>query len=441
MRRRFREEAHQPERIPRSVWILSWVSFFADVSSEMVYPLLPLFMISVLGTSKMQLGAMEGIAVLVVALLSAVAGIRSDRKGKLGGRVRWIRWGYGLPVLGKAIIALATAWPLVLSGRLLDRFGKGLRGAPRDALIADAVSPDLRGRAFGLHRTLDTAGAMIGVLLSALMLWWLTGTPQSNDSGEVQVASAETPAWVYRSLFGIGAGLGLASLLLTFWVQEPKSTLFESQVEPAASSDELGAEDSPIFNNGWLGLPNSYWHFIFILILFSLANSSDVFLLLRVRELGYTPWAVVTVYAFYNLLYACLSYPVGKLSDRIGRWYIIELGWILYACVYAALAFLPASQAWGVWPIMGIYGVYMALTDGVGKALIADHSPSNSRGKAMGVFYGLTGLSTLLASLSAGILWDRFGSASALLFGSACAALSIIASASMGRARRNSAHI
>ncbi len=189
--------------LPRSVWVLSWVSFFADVSSEMVYPILPLFMISVLGTSKTQLGAMEGGAVLLVAFMSAVAGIRSDRKLGKGGRVWWIRWGYGLPVVGKAVIALTTIWPLVLGGRLLDRFGKGLRGAPRDALIADEVSPEQRGRAFGLHRAFDTAGAITGVLGSAFLLWWLTGTPQSNLTENAMGAAAETPAWVYRAIIGV----------------------------------------------------------------------------------------------------------------------------------------------------------------------------------------------------------------------------------------------
>ena len=190
-----------PSPLPRSVWILSWVSFFADVSGEMMYPLLPLFLVTVLGSSKTQLGAMEGGAVLIVAMMSAFAGLRSDRKGPGGGRVLWIRWGYGLPVLGKAIVATATVWPLVLIGRLLDRFGKGLRGAPRDALIADAVNEDQRGRAFGLHRAFDTAGALVGVLLAAFLLWWLTGTPQVADTNDTMHSSIETPAWVYRAIF------------------------------------------------------------------------------------------------------------------------------------------------------------------------------------------------------------------------------------------------
>ena len=390
--------------LPRPVWILSLVSFFADVSSEMVYPLLPLFLITVLHSSKTQLGAMEGGAVLVVALMSAVAGIRSDHKGNRRSRVKWIRWGYGLPVIGKSIIALATIWPWVVGGRLLDRFGKGLRGAPRDALIADAVPLEQRGRAFGLHRAFDTAGAIVGVLLSAFLLWWLTGTPQSTGSGEVLSATTETPGWVFRAIFGVAAVLGFASLILTFFVRESEPTPPQGSGTSDRDGDVKSIETPATIQKVWFDLPVSYWYVIAILVLFSLANSSDTFLLLRARDLGYSPWAIVLVYALYNLSYSILSYPAGALSDRIGRWRIIVVGWIIYACVYAGFALLPQSQAWGMWPLMAIYGVYMALTDGVGKALIADYAPREARGKAMGIFYGLTGLTTFLASLLAGIV-------------------------------------
>ncbi len=418
--------------LPRSVWILSWISFFADVSSEMVYPILPLFMVQILGASRTELGAMEGGAVLLVALMSAYAGFRSDRKGPGGGRVKWIRFGYGMPVLGKAIIAVATTWPLVLGGRLFDRFGKGLRGAPRDALIADAVSADQRGRAFGLHRAFDTAGALIGVLLSALLLWWLTGTPQESVTGEALSAAAQTPAWVYRVILWTGAGLGLASLALSFLVQEAEGSEAEgSEAEVAAESVASNSANERSFAERkttlWLGMPNSYWLVLAVLGLFSLANSSDTFLLLRASDLGYSPWAVVLAYALFNVTYAGLAYPIGVLSDRLGRWRIIAVGWAIYAGVYAALALLPKSQAWGLWPLMAVYGVYMALTEGVGKALIADHAPKESRGAAMGIFYALTGLTTLAASLLAGVVWDQAGSEAALLLGAGFAILALVA--------------
>ncbi len=437
-------------RLPRSVWLLSWVSFFADVSSEMVYPLLPLYLISVLGSSKTQLGVIEGCAVLIVSLMSAFAGFRSDRKGKGGGRVPWIRWGYGLPVIGKSIIAMANAWPLVLGGRLLDRFGKGLRGAPRDALIADAVTKDQRGRAFGMHRAFDTAGALIGVLLSAFLLWWLTGTPQKTATTEALTAATATPGWIYRTIFAIGAALGLASTVLTFLVRESDPT--QTPVEPASetlvpppsptaaatsdpSPETVVAESSPgnapggtnsqSAPTGWLHLPGQYWAALGVLILFSLANSSDTFLLLRASELGFSSWGVVLVYSVYNITYSALSYPAGVLSDRLGRWNIIAVGWVIYVISYIGFATLPAAFSWGMWPLMAIYGVYMAFTDGVGKALIADYAPRELRGRAMGLFYALTGLTTLGASLLAGAVWDRSGSMLALLIGAGCAILAL----------------
>ena len=417
-----------PAPLPRAVWVLSWVSFFADVSSEMIYPLLPLFLVGVLGSSRTELGLIEGAAVLLVALMSATAGFRSDRRGA---RVPWIRWGYGLPVLGKGVIALATGWPLVLGGRLLDRFGKGLRGAPRDALIADAVAAEHRGRAFGLHRAFDTAGALAGVLLSAFLLWRLTGTPVKSAGTEIAVASVATPAWVYRAIFGVGAALGLASLGLTFLVRESTSTVARasSPVGPDAAARPTPAR------SGWLGLPRPYWSAVAVLVLFSLANSSDVFLLLRARELGYSPWAAVLVYAVYNLTYAAFAYPAGVISDRLGRWGIIAVGWAIYAAVYAGFALLPASHAYGLWPLMACYGVYMALTDGVGKALIADLAPPDRRGTAMGVFYALTGVTTLVASLVVGIVWDRAGPTTALLIGAGCAVVALAALALVMRRR------
>lgn len=402
--------------LPRAVWLLSWVSFFADVSSEMIYPLLPLFLVGVLGSSRTQLGIIEGAAVLLVALMTAFAGVRSDRAAT--GRVPWIRWGYGLPVAGKAIIAAATVWPLVLGGRLLDRLGKGLRGAPRDALITDAVTAEQRGQAFGLHRSFDTAGALVGVLLAALLLWWLTGTPQPGDDPD----ATGTPAWIYRVIFGAGAGLGLASLVLTLFVRETERDHAAAPPTKKLQSPAPAAATTP----GWFHLPRPYWGVLTLLCLFSLANSSDVFLLLRASELGFSPWTVVMIYAAYNLCYSALSYPAGVLSDRLGRWGIIAIGWAIYIVVYVGFALLPAAHAWGLWPLMAVYGVYMALTDGVGKALIADHAPRERRGAAMGLFHASSGLTTLGASLLAGVLWDHAGPKYTFLVGAGFAALALL---------------
>ena len=224
----------------------------------------------------------------------------------------------------------------------------------------------------------------------------------------------------------VGAFLGFASLILTFLVRESESVPSENATKLNSTNEDEPSAVNPSVRRGWLRLPVSYWYVLAILVLFSLANSSDTFLLLRARDLGYSPWAVVLVYALYNVSYSLLSYPAGALSDRLGRWNIIVVGWVIYAGVYAGFAFLPVSRAWGVWPLMAIYGVYMALTDGIGKALIADHAPRESRGTAMGLFYGLTGLTTFIASLVAGLVWDRYGSAPALLIGAGFAILALI---------------
>lgn len=401
--------------LPKSIWILSFVSFFADISSEMMVPLLPLFLVGALGATQIQLGIMEGAAVLIVSLMSAYAGFRSDRRGIKGGRVRWLNWGYGLPVLGKSIIAVVSSPLWILSGRLLDRFGKGLRGAPRDALIVDAVEAKRLGEAFGLHRALDTAGALVGTTLASFLLWWLAGTPDAELAKGSQI---DAPAGVFRQIFAVSAILGLASWVLTFMVKDPRSNV-------QASVGNRDRSWTLLSRLPWKDLSVSYWVVLSMLVLFSLANSSDAFLLLRVRELGFSPWAVVLAYSLFNVTYALVSYPVGVLSDRIGRWRVIGLGWGIYFACYLVFAWLPKEQAWGVWPLMAIYGVYMALTDGVGKALIADYAPGEHRGAAMGIFYAFTGLTTFLASLFAGWLWQAYGSAVALSAGALFAGLAL----------------
>lgn len=389
--------------LPRSVVLLGWVSFLADVSSEMVYPLIPMFVVGVLGASATTLGGIEGAAALIVAFVTAWAGFRSDRHRR---RVPYVRIGYGLPVVGKTLMALAFAWPMVLAGRLIDRLGKGLRASPRDALIADASGPTIRGRAFGFHRAMDTAGAMVGVLLAAGLLWWFTGSPTEGEA----TAHPTDAGGAFRLVFGISAALGLLSLALTFLVREPE---YLSNGPSAPSGNPTGR----------FGLPAAYWRTVALMLVFSFANSSDAFLLLRARDVGLSPWAVVLAYALFNLTYTVVSYPAGVVSDRLGRWRVIALGWAIYAGVYAGFAFTGSA---GVWPLFALYGVYMALTDGVGKALVADHAPADKRGAALGIFYMATGLVTLLASIVAGLLWDRVGPSATFGVGAVVAALAVI---------------
>lgn len=397
--------------IPRAVWLLSWVSFFADVSGEMIYPILPLYIVHVLGATRADLGLVEGLAVLVVSALTALAGARSDRTGA---RVPWIRAGYFLPLLGKGAMALATSWLLVLAGRLLDRFGKGLRGAPRDAMIAGAVADGQRGRAFGVHRALDTTGALLGVLLSAFLLWLLTGGAAAGKQPGQGSPASPGPAWAYRSIFGMAAAMGLVSFVLTAFVRE-------GAPEPASAAGTAHptGKRSP-------QLDRTYWRTLGALLLFALANSSDTFLLLRASELGCSPWEVVLLYAVFNVTYAAISYPAGALSDHLGRWRVIVAGWIVYAGVYAAFAFLTPQTVWAVWPLLAIYGGYMALTEGVGKALIAEAAPADRRGEALGIFQAMAGLTGLAASWVAGLLWDHSGPRAAFLLGSGAAGAAII---------------
>jgi MFS family permease len=325
--------------------------------------------------------------------------------------------------LGKSIITIAIAPSWILFGRLLDRFGKGLRGAPRDALIADAVPTNRLGEAFGLHRALDTAGALIGTTLAAFLLWWLVGTPDTKDLGAKEI---DAPAWVFRQIFAVSAVLGLASWGLTFVVKDPR----KSEIDQDANAGQNEQSDRSVGLVDSISqckqLPATYWWVIGMLVLFSLANSSDGFLLLRVRELGFSPWAVVLSYSCYNITYSLVSYPIGLLSDRIGRWRVIGLGWSIYLIVYLLFAWLPQHLAWGIWPLMAIYGVYMALTEGVGKALIADYAPKEYRGTAMGVFHATTGITTLLSSLLVGWLWQTYGSRFALSSGALFAGIALI---------------
>jgi MFS family permease len=393
------------ERTPlsRDVVVLGWVSFFNDLSSEMIYPLLPLFMVAVLGASATSLGWVEGIATAVVAVLTAWAGWRSDRFRR---RVPYVRIGYGLPVAGKAILIGAVAWPMVLLGRTIDRVGKGIRSSPRDALIADTTTAKDRGRAFGLHRAMDSAGAVVGVLLSAVLLWWLSGSPVKNPS----MTQTEHTAAAFRTIFAVAAGLSLAAVGFTFALREPP----HEDVRPIAASATATASG---------GLSRGYWKVMVLLVVFSLANSSDTFLLLRAGQIGLAPWEVVLLYAMFSLVYTVVSYPAGVISDRFGRWRVIAVGWVLYAFVYLGLA---KAGTVTIWPLLAVYGAYIALTDGVGKALLADHVPRERRGFAIGLFYMATGATTLISSVLAGMLWDRVGPAAPFWFGGVTAAGAVV---------------
>lgn len=390
------EQESPSASLPPVVRRLGWVSFFADVSSEMAYPLLPLFVVGALGAPVAALGLIEGGSQALVALLAFLSGRRSDRTRR---RLPPVRWGYGLPVAGRALIALASGWPAVLAGRLVDRVGKGLRGSPRDALIVDATPPALLGRAFGFHRALDTAGACVGGLAAA----WLIA---------VLAARGDAPAMAYRTAFAVAAALGLLAFLLTLRLREPGAPAAREVADGGAA-----ARPAP---------RRAYSVTLAVLVVFAFANSSDTLLLLRATGLGLSAPAVVLAWTGCSLVAALLAYPAGRLSDRVGRHALLGLGWALYAAVYAGFALADGASPGLALALLGAYGVQLALVEGVGRALLADVVDPARRGAQLGQAALATGLASLAGSLLAGRLWDESGPRAAFLLGAGAATLALL---------------
>jgi len=350
---------------------LGAVSFFADVSSEMLYPLMPLFLTVTLGAPVAAVGVIEGIAEGAASLLKTVSGRIADATGR---RKELVVGGYSLSAIAKPLIALAPAWPSVLLARVLDRTGKGFRSAPRDAILADSVEPGLRGSAFGVHRAMDTLGAVVGPLI-ALALISMTG-------GNL------------RFVIGLALIPGLVGAFVAFSIVDKRSAV------PMASASALRLS--------WAALPGRFRQYLVAWLPFVFVNSSDVFLILRAREIGFSTTAVVLLYTLYNLVYSVASVPLGHLSDRVGRRRVLIGGMAVFAAVYSGLA--AAHAPWQIAVLFVIYGVYIAATDGVGKAFAVDLVPSDQRATSVGLLGTLTGLATLVASSIAGVLWDGVGS-------------------------------
>lgn len=381
-------------RLPRNVVAAGLTSLFTDISSEMIVPVLPLFLTSVLGASPASVGLIEGVAEATASLLKAVSGWWSDRVSR---RKPFMLFGYGLSNLTKPLFALATAWPQVLVIRFVDRFGKGVRGAPRDALIADSVDAAHRGRAFGFHRMLDTTGAAIGPLLA---FWILT---HYHDD--------------YRHVFWWAAIPGLFSVaILALSVREAGRAAVGTAPGAAASAVDGGPGPA-----SRVPLGRAFSGLAVLTTLFAIGNSSDAFLILRAQDLGLPAMLVPLAYFSFNAVYSLLSWPAGAWSDRIGRRPLLVAGYIFFALIY--LGFGLATRAWQVWPLFALYGLYYAATEGVQKALVADVVPKERRGTAIGLFNAFTGLAALPASLVAGFLWQRLGFAWAFYYGAAAAFL------------------
>lgn len=385
-------------RLPRNVWAVTATSFLADVSSEMMIHLLPFFLANVLGAGTAVVGVIEGAAEMTASLLKIFSGWISDR---LGARKWPAVLGYTISALSKPFFYLAGAWQVVLGVRVAERMGKGIRTAPRDALVADSVDSQHRGLAFGLHRAGDTAGALLGVLIAAGILW----------------ASQRGAALLTRPLFQ----------RVVLWSLIPAAL---SVVVLAFGAREVAIrpKEAPHFTlRGW---DRRFYGFLLTVILFTLGNSSDAFLLLRAQERGLGLVQILLMVASFNLVYTLLAGPAGALSDKIGRRRLIVVGWLVYGLIY--LGFAVARTGWQIWGFYALYGVYYAMTEGVAKALVADLIPPEKRGTAYGVFNAAIGLTAFPASAIAGLLWQGvgtwpgFGPAAPFFFGAALALVATV---------------
>jgi MFS family permease len=373
--------------LSRNVFALGWVSFLTDIASEMLYPIIPLFVTGVLGSSPALLGLIEGIAEGGSSLIRWFAGAVSDRFRR---RKPFVVAGYTLSAISKPVMGLAAywlGWPVFLVGRVSDRIGKSIRTSARDALISDSTDSDHRGLAFGVHRAMDTLGAVIGPLVALAIITFKPGF---------------SLAW----LFFIALVPGLSSSLLCI--------LLVRDIPHAAHAD---AKPPPILQH----YPRPFWHVIAAAALFSLGNSSDSFLILRSRELGLTFGHVILAFTLYNIVYSLAAIPLGRLSDLIGRKPVVAAGWLVYAGVYFGFSIARTSLA--PWVLLTSYGLYQALTEGVTKALVSDVVSKDQRAGAIGLFYTVAGIGQLAASLIAGTIWSKTigGLHAPFLFGAICA--------------------
>jgi MFS family permease len=369
------------KRLPLEVYILGVVSLFTDIASEMVYPLLPLFLTGVLGASTTTLGLIEGVAEATASLFKVIGGRMSDR---IAARKPLLLLGYGFPTLLRPILALATAPWQVLSYRFLDRVGKGLRTAPRDALIADVADESNYGRAYGLHRAMDSIGATLGPLLAFLLL----------------------PLLGFRGVFWVSLIPGiLATLTILFFLKEKPGI------------------PQPLLPLRWSGFSASYRWFLLVSGVFTLGLSSNAFLILRLHNLGFSTVQTTLIYTFYNLLYALISYPLGSLGDRIGVRRLVLFGFATYALVY--LGFGLSAAPWQGVVLLLLYALYSAAFEGSSRAYLAQIIPATEKASAIGLYHTLVGLLLLPSSLLFGFLWQRYSPSIAFFSGAAFAGIAL----------------
>lgn len=364
------------KQLPPNVWAVGLTSFFMDISSEMVINILPLFLANVLGVQTSIIGLIEGIAEATASILKMFSGWLSD---KMGGR-KWLAVaGYGLSAITKPFFYFASSWGLIAGVRWVDRIGKGIRTAPRDALVADSVTKETRGLAFGFHRAMDTAGAMVGLLIAAVVVWMA----QANN---LNLSKATFQTIVLISL--LPALLAVLSLVI-------------GAKDVAVTSRRA----APKFSLRSMGKPFNI--FLFIVSIFTLGNSSDAFMVLRAQNLGISVTGILMMLVVFNLVYSLVATPAGSRSDRVDRRRLIIGGWLVYALIY--LGFALAQEGWQVWLLYVAYGLYYGMAYGTANAMVADLVPENLRGTAYGTYHAIIGIMAFPASLIAGLLWQGAG--------------------------------
>ena len=383
--------------LTRNVTFLGVVSGLTDISSEMLYPIVPIFLTSVLGAPMSIVGLIEGVAESTASFLKIAGGLWSDKIGK---RKPFVVAGYSLSAISKPVLALAYTWHFVLFSRFIDRVGKGLRTSARDALIANSIEKQHWGKAFGFHRAMDTAGATLGPLAALLML-------------NMMPVSAPNYRLIFIVAF-IPAVLGVFVLL--HFVKEAAQS-----AKPLPSP--LATNHSPLTTA--VPMSSDFKTFVVLYAIFALGNSSDVFLIMKAKSIGFTTTHVILAYTGYNLVYALLAAPAGWISDKLGKIKTMTFGFLVFSAVY--LGFATADKSWMIWALFALYGFYGAFNEGIAKAVISHLSAADNRATAMGYFQGTLGFLTFFASTLAGFLWTRFSPAAPFLVGACCALVSTLA--------------
>ena len=398
--------------LPRAVWLLGWVSLATDSATEAIYPLLPFFLTRVLGAGAVSLGVLEGAAEAVNSILKIVSGRMADRAPR---KRPLVLFGYSISSIARPFIALSATWTQVFIVRVLDRVGKGVRGAPRDAMLAVWTTPTTRGKVYGFHRSMDHIGAVVGPALASVFLWFY---PEH-----------------YRTLFALTIIPGAIAVALIFLVPE-KAVRLQSEVRlkpdttygsadgTAMESDEAKSDVVSGFTRTPTPLSREFTAFMLVLTLFTLGNSTDAFLLLKLTDVAGTARFVPLMWAALHIVKAVVSVAGGSWSDRIGRRAVIAIGWVVYAVVYAGFAMSSSLAALVAWFLL--YGFYFGFAEGTEKALVADLAPSDRRGFAFGVYNAVQGLGSLAASVVFGLVWTWYGAAAAFGLG---ASLALTASA------------